>query len=79
MKSNSVLALFQDSRGVMWIGTSGSGLYKAHFHPIGKRFLLKVIDMMPEMFLLCRLIIFIRFMKIYRHVRYGWVLERVLV
>ncbi len=33
--------------------------------------------MMPEMFLLCRLIIFIRFMKIYRHVRYGWVLERV--
>lgn len=30
-EENSVLALFQDSRGVMWIGTSGSGLYKAHF------------------------------------------------
>ena len=28
---NSVLALFQDSRGVIWIGTSGSGLYKANF------------------------------------------------
>ena len=57
----------------------GPGCIRPIFHPIGKRFLLKVIDMMPEMFLLCRLIIFIRFMKIYRHVRYGWVLERVLV
>lgn len=30
-EENSILALFQDSRGVMWLGTNGFGLYKANF------------------------------------------------
>ena len=78
-EENSVLALFQDSRGVMWIGTSGSGLYKAHFSSDRKTVSFEGYRHDAECFFLCRLIIFIRFMKIYRHVRYGWVLERVLV
>lgn len=30
-EENSIFALFQDSRGVIWIGTNGWGLYKANF------------------------------------------------
>lgn len=28
---NSIMALFQDSQGIMWIGTSGYGIYKVTF------------------------------------------------